>query len=112
MRDEDVVRPERGRAVSAPYPDPRCPECGYTMCELFDYTATGSPIAFTAIPNGKFQCYHCTPTASDGKDSECLVFIREVAACSLLLADDEREYDLIQRARALLATMEHEKAAQ
>jgi hypothetical protein len=34
---------------------------------------------------------------------EYFEFVREVAACSLLLADDEREYNLIQRARALLA---------
>jgi transposase-like protein len=44
----------------APNPDPRCPKCGYTMCELFDYQAV-TPLAFSATPTGKYQCYHCTP---------------------------------------------------
>lgn len=49
--------------MTAPFPDPRCPRCGYTMCELFDYEAR-PPLAFSATPNGKYQCYHCTPQKS------------------------------------------------
>jgi transposase-like protein len=59
MRDENVVR-HQGGAMSAPHPDPRCPKCGYTMCELFDYAATRIAIALSATPNGKYQCYRCT----------------------------------------------------
>lgn len=43
-----------------PKPDPRCPKCGYTMCELFDY-APMTAVAMAATPNGKYQCYRCTP---------------------------------------------------
>lgn len=46
------------------YPDPRCPKCGYTMCELFNYEVA-SPLAFSATPNGKYQCYRCTPVKAD-----------------------------------------------
>ena len=41
-------------------PDPRCPRCGFTMCQLFDERPL-TPLATAAIPNGKYQCYHCTP---------------------------------------------------
>ena len=41
-------------------PDPRCPKCGFTMCELFVEHKVGEH-AFTVTPNGQYQCYHCTP---------------------------------------------------
>ena len=62
MRDEDLVRRAGGGEMS--HPDPRCPQCGYTMCQLFNYSAMSSPLAFTATANGLYQCYHCTPTNS------------------------------------------------
>lgn len=46
-----------------PKPDPRCPKCGYTMCQLFDERAV-TPLATVAVPNGKYQCYHCTPISA------------------------------------------------
>lgn len=34
-----------------PNPDPRCPKCGYTMCELADERQV-TPLATIATPNG------------------------------------------------------------
>jgi hypothetical protein len=56
---------EAAERAAVPHPDPRCPKCGYTMCELFDYAETRSPIAISATPNGRFQCYRCTKTIAN-----------------------------------------------
>ena len=44
-------------------PDPRCPKCGFTMCQLFDERPV-TALCVEATPNGKYQCYHCTPLAA------------------------------------------------
>jgi hypothetical protein len=72
MRAQNLVRRERRCAMNAAKnPDPCCPKCGYTMCQLFDYR-TATPLALSATPNGKWQCYHCTPLRSQFSDSEHL----------------------------------------
>lgn len=43
---------------------PRCPNCYHTMCELFDVREV-TPLCAAAIPNGRYQCYHCTPLRED-----------------------------------------------
>lgn len=40
------------------YPDPRCPKCGFTMCELSDDRKVSS-ILTMAVPNGNYRCFHC-----------------------------------------------------
>lgn len=42
-------------------PDPRCPRCGFTMCEQFDDKPINA-VASLAIPNGSYRCYHCAPS--------------------------------------------------
>lgn len=42
-----------------PNPDPRCPKCGFTMCELFQYTQVSSN-GWRAIPNGDYRCFGCS----------------------------------------------------
>lgn len=37
---------------------PRCPKCGYVMCQQFDSQSVNA-VAELAIPNGKYICYHC-----------------------------------------------------
>jgi hypothetical protein len=64
------------------YPDQRCPKCGYTMCELFDYEAA-SPIAFSATANGRYQCYHCTPVGAVDKYVDWLKSDRAVFASGI-----------------------------
>lgn len=51
-----------------PNPDPRCPRCGFTMCELSDERKVGSMTLMT--PNGRYQCYHCTPIKRGKSDVE------------------------------------------
>jgi hypothetical protein len=54
--------PDAAARAVAGNPDPRCPRCGFTMCELFD-ERTISAYATASTPNGRYQCYHCTPIA-------------------------------------------------
>jgi hypothetical protein len=62
VRDENLVRRERRCAMK---PDPCCPKCGYTMCELFDYVAQASPVPMlAATANGRYQCSHCSAVTS------------------------------------------------
>lgn len=56
------VAHQRGPIPSAGYPDPKCPKCGFTMCQLFDERPLND-VATVAEPNGQYQCYHCTPVA-------------------------------------------------
>ena len=37
---------------------PRCPKCGFVMCELFDEQRINEAASY-AIPTGKYRCYHC-----------------------------------------------------
>ncbi len=45
---------------------PKCPTCGFVMCQQFDYTRIND-IAEYATPNGKFICYHCEHTGTGVK---------------------------------------------
>lgn len=41
---------------------PKCPKCGFVMCEQFDEVAPdwASPDGSAVmVPNGTFKCYHC-----------------------------------------------------
>ena len=37
---------------------PKCPRCGFVMCEQFDDKPGPRGITY-AVPNGKFICYQC-----------------------------------------------------
>ena len=37
----------------------KCPKCGTTMVENFDYKPGPTPSVTLAIPNGKFDCLKC-----------------------------------------------------
>lgn len=58
---------EAARRLSSPAPvtppeqnpDPRCPTCGFTMCQQFDERPL-TALASTATPNGNYRCYHCS----------------------------------------------------
>jgi hypothetical protein len=41
------------------YSDPRCPTCGFTMCEQADERPI-TTLAMLATPNGNYRCYHCS----------------------------------------------------
>lgn len=61
----DAVSADGAESTAAPTnPDPRCPTCGYTMCQLFDERQI-TPLCREATPNGRYQCYHCTPISAD-----------------------------------------------
>jgi hypothetical protein len=36
---------------------PKCPKCGFVMCEQFDDRQVGN--VTLATPNGKYICYKC-----------------------------------------------------
>lgn len=38
---------------------PRCPKCGYVMCEQFDSRPVNA-LADIVTPNGTYICYRCT----------------------------------------------------
>lgn len=40
-------------------PDPRCPKCGFTLCEQFNDKPINE-VATLATPNGNYRCYHCS----------------------------------------------------
>lgn len=47
---------------------PRCPRCGYVMCQQFDDKRV-SDRASLAVPNGTYRCYGCG-TVQDGPRQE------------------------------------------
>lgn len=54
-------------AMKAPKnPDPRCPKCGFTMCELADYREL-TPLVSTATPNGTYRCFHCSGVQAENQ---------------------------------------------
>jgi hypothetical protein len=44
--------------------EPKCPTCGYVMCQMFDYTRVND-VATLAEPNGWYVCYHCSRATDD-----------------------------------------------
>lgn len=37
---------------------PKCPKCGFIMCEQFEDTPGPNGVTY-ATPNGSFKCYGC-----------------------------------------------------
>lgn len=61
MNTENQVQNPSSAATESPRPaPPRCPKCGFVICEQFD-TERINDHAELATPNGTYTCYTCTP---------------------------------------------------
>jgi hypothetical protein len=47
--------------------EPRCPKCGFVMCELFDYEEAHG--VTYAKPTGAYRCYKCEPIKKEELES-------------------------------------------
>ena len=49
--------------LTDPKQPPKCPKCGFVMCEQFDDKPINEHASY-AIPNGTYICYHCETTTT------------------------------------------------
>ena len=87
-------------------PDPRCPTCGFTLCQQFDERSVTAS-ASIATPNGNYRCYHCSgvgkpapaaPTEYTAVEESCRGCMGPCGRCHEAVAPTEALKALVRQA--------------